>query len=154
MQLREKQKVRQIFGVLERQFRRNFAEADRRSGATGENLLRMMEMRLDNVVYRLGLAESRSQGRQLVSHGHFMVDGRRTNIPSFETKVNQVITVRPESLRLEYFQMLSREISRRSVPRWLSMDPVNLIGKVLATPSREDFEPNISEPLIVEYYSR
>ncbi len=154
LQLREKQKVRYIYGVLERQFRRNFEEAERRSGATGENLLRLLEMRLDNVVYRLGFADSRAQARQLINHGHFMVDGRRTNIPSYEVRVNQVISVRPESKRMEYFQTVGEEIARKAIPAWLNIDATNLVGKVVAAPSREDFEPNINEPLIVEYYSR
>jgi len=154
LQLQEKQKVRRIFGVLERQFRRNFAAAERRPGATGENLLRILEMRLDNVVYRLGFADSRSQARQLINHGHFAVDGRRTNVSSYEIRVNQVIAVRPESMRLEYFQTLSKEIGRKSIPAWLSLDTAALVGKVLAAPNREDLDPNINEPLIVEYYSR
>ncbi|MCL5026615.1 MAG: 30S ribosomal protein S4 [Chloroflexi bacterium] len=154
LQLKEKQKVRYIYGVLERQFRRSFEEAERRPGATGENLLRLLEMRLDNVIYRLGFADTRNQARQLVTHGHFMVDGRRTNIPSYEIRINQTISVRPESKGLEYFQTLSGELARKSIPGWLSLDATNLIGKVLAAPSREDFEPNINEPLIVEYYSR
>ncbi len=154
LQLREKQKVRYIYGVLERQFRRMFAEAERRPGATGENLLRLLEMRLDNVVYRLGYADSRFQARQLINHGHFMVDGRRTNIPSYELKINQVVSIRPESRNLEYFQGLSKDITRKSIPEWLSLDPNTLEGRVVAAPSREDFEPNIAEALIVEYYSR
>jgi small subunit ribosomal protein S4 len=157
LQLREKQKVRQIFGVLERQFRRNFAAAERRPGATGEELLRILELRLDNVVFRLGYADSRSQARQLISHGHFAVNGRRTNIPSFECKLNQVVSIRPESMRLEYFQALAKEIGRKSIPEWLNLDVENLVGKILAIPNREEIQrdvPGINEPLIVEFYSR
>jgi small subunit ribosomal protein S4 len=158
LQLREKQKARQIFGVLERQFRRNFALAEKRPGATGEELLRILELRLDNVVYRMGYADSRSQARQLISHGHFSVNGRRTNIPSFECKINQVIAIRPESMRLEYFQALAKEIGHKSVPQWLSLEVDNMVGKVLAVPSRDDIVrddmPGINEALIVEFYSR
>ena len=154
VQMREKQKVRHIYGVLERQFRHHFAEAARRPGMTGENLLQLLETRLDNVVYRLGFADSRAQARQLVLHGHFAVDGRKTSTASFLVRANQTVAVRSESRKLEYFQALAKELGRKTVPRWLSLDPPTFAGKVVALPSRGDIEPNISEQLIVEYYSR
>ncbi|MDA8216201.1 MAG: 30S ribosomal protein S4 [Dehalococcoidales bacterium] len=153
-QLSEKQKVRYIYGVLERQFRRNFAEAERRVGMPGENLLQIMETRLDNVVYRLGFADSRSQARQVVRHGHFMVNGRKTNVPSFSVKVGDLIGVGERSKRLEYFQVMAKELERKNVPGWLSLDSAALSGRVLSIPSRAEVEPGIQEQLIVEYYSR
>jgi small subunit ribosomal protein S4 len=153
-QLREKQKARHIYGVLERQFRRHYAEADRRAGSTGENLLRILELRLDNIVYRLGLADSRAQARQLVTHGHITVDGRRLDIPSYETRVGQVISVMPRSRGLEYFKALAEVLRRRSVPGWLSLDVAGMNGRILSAPSRPEIEANLQEQLIVEYYSR
>ena len=153
-QLGEKQKVRYTFGVLERQFRRHFAEAERREGMPGENLLRILETRLDNVVYRLGFADSRAQARQIVRHGHIAVNGRKTNIPSCELKVGDVVSVRERSRGLEFFQIMAKELGRRNVPGWLSMDPASLSGRVNALPTRAEVEPGIQEQLIVEFYSR
>lgn len=154
LQLREKQKAKFLYGILERQFRRIFAEAERRPGSTGENLLRLLEMRLDNVVYRLGFATSRAQARQLVTHGHITVNGQKVNIPSYETKVGQVIEVRPRSRQLEYFKTLAEELKHRHVPSWLSLDVENMRGRILTVPSRSEIEANVQEQLIVEYYSR
>jgi small subunit ribosomal protein S4 len=154
VQLREKQKARHLYGVLERQFRRHFDEAERRPGSTGENLLRILEMRLDNVVFRLGMAESRAQARQLVTHGHITVNGRKLDIPSYETKVGQVIGVVPRSRNLEYFKTLAEVIKRRDVPGWLSLDTEQLTGRILSAPSRPEIDANLQEQLIVEYYSR
>lgn len=154
IQLREKQKARFLYGVLERQFRRHFAEAERRPGSTGENLLRILEMRLDNVVYRLGFAESRAQARQLVTHGHITVNGQKVNIPSFETKVGMVIGVRPRSRQSEYFKTLAELLKHRRVPEWLSLDIENMSGRILSAPSRSEIDANLQEQLIVEYYSR
>jgi small subunit ribosomal protein S4 len=156
LQLTEKQKARHLYGVLERQFRRLFEQAARRSGVTGEHLLSLLERRLDNVVYRLGLALTRTQARQLVCHGHIMVDGRKTNIPSFTVRVGNVISVRPESMRRTYFKNLvdSGELRRHRPPDWLSLQPGELSGQVVALPRREDAEPDINEQLIVEFYSR
>lgn len=153
-QLREKQKVRFVYGVLEKQFRRHFAEAERRAGSTGENLLRLLEMRLDNVVFRLGFAESRAQARQLVTHGHVTVNGRKVNIPSFETKVGQVIGIRPRSRQMEYFKTLAELLKHRRVPEWLSLDMENMSGRILGAPSRSDIDANLQEQLVVEFYSR
>jgi len=154
MQLREKQKARRIYGVLERQFRRYFREAERRKGLTGANLLIILESRLDNVVYRLGFADSRAQARQLVRHGHFNLNGRRADIPSMLVKPGDVISVREKSKRLAYFKNLAKELGRKPVPDWLSLDPVTMTGRVLRLPTREEIDVPVREQLIVEYYSR
>jgi small subunit ribosomal protein S4 len=153
-QLREKQKARRIYGVLERQFRRYFGEAERRKGVTGENLLQILESRLDNIVYRFGFASSRAQARQLVRHGHFDVNGRKTDIPSFLVKPGDVIVVRARSRDNGYFGTIAEDMEHRLVPEWLSMDVNTLSGRVLALPSREEIEVPLSEHLIIEYYSR
>lgn len=154
VQLREKQKARFLYGVLERQFQRHFAEAERRQGSTGENLLRILEMRLDNIVFRLGFAESRAQARQLVTHGHITVNGQKLDIPSYEAKVGQVIGVRPRSRQTEYFKLLPASLKRREVPEWLSLDVENMSGRILRAPGRPEIDANLQEQLIVEYYSR
>jgi small subunit ribosomal protein S4 len=156
LQLQEKQKAKYMYGVLERQFRRTFEQAARRSGVTGEYLLSLLERRLDNVVYRLGFATTRAQARQLVNHGHIVVDGRKTNIPSFTVKVGQVIAVRPESRRRAYFKNLvdSGALNKHRAPDWLRLDAPNLSGTVVALPRREDAEAGINEQLIGEFYSR
>ncbi|WP_129672376.1 30S ribosomal protein S4 [Candidatus Chloroploca sp. Khr17] len=156
LQLLEKQKAKYIYGVLERQFRRTFEQASRRSGVTGEYLLSLLERRLDNVVYRLGLATTRAQARQLVAHGHIMVDGRKTNIPSYTVKIGQTISIRPESRRRTYFKNLvdSGELNKYRAPEWLRLDPAEMTGTILSLPRREDAEAGINEQLIVEFYSR
>jgi small subunit ribosomal protein S4 len=156
LQLLEKQKARYMYGVQERQFRRLFAQASRRSGVTGEYLLSLLERRLDNVVYRLGLASTRAQARQVVSHGHITVNGRKTNVPSYTVRVGETIGVRPQSRNRTYFRNLvdSGELSRYRPPEWLRMDANEIVGEVLALPRREDAEPGINEQLIVEFYSR
>jgi small subunit ribosomal protein S4 len=154
VQLREKQKARAIYGVLERQFRKHFAEAERRPGVTGENLLRILETRLDNVVYRLGFADSRPQARQLVRHGHFLLNGRRTDIPSALVKPNDVVEVAPRSRDSEYFKIAREGLAKKSVPRWLDLDMAGLRGRVLSAPGREDIDTSINEQLVVEFYSR
>ncbi len=154
MQLREKQKARRIYGVLERQFRRYYHEAQRRPGLTGENLLAVLESRLDNIVYRLGLADSRPQARQLVMHGHFTVNGRKTNIPSFLVRPNDVVGVRPESRRAKYFKERKDLLGKREVPAWLSFDEETLDGRVLVLPTRQEIDVPVQEQLIVEFYSR
>jgi small subunit ribosomal protein S4 len=153
-QLREKQKARHIYGILERQFRKTFAEAERQSGATGENLLRLLEMRLDSVVRRLGFADSPSQARQLVSHGHFTVNGRKAAVPSYQVKVGDVVAVKEGSRALEYFKVLAPELGRKDVPTWLSLDPAAMSGRVLRAPGRNDVDAAVQEALIVEFYSR
>ncbi|GIV78706.1 30S ribosomal protein S4 [Litorilinea aerophila] len=155
MQLREKQKARRIYGVMEKQFRRYFREASRRKGLTGATLLTILESRLDNVVYRLGFADSRSQARQLVRHGHFEVNGRKTDIPSYLVSVGDVISVRANSQNNAYFKERAQIIQNGAkVPAWLSLNPMTLSGSVVGEPSREDIEIPLNEQLIVEYYSR
>jgi small subunit ribosomal protein S4 len=152
----EKQKARYMYGVQERQFRRLFAQASRRSGVTGEYLLSLLERRLDNVVYRLGLASTRAQARQVVSHGHITVNGRKTNVPSYTVRVGETIGIRPQSRGRTYFRNLvdSGELGRYRPPEWLRLDANEIIGEVIALPRREDAEPGINEQLIVEFYSR
>ncbi len=154
MQLREKQKVRRMYGVLERQFRRYFQEASRRKGRTGETLLILLERRLDNVVYRLGFADSRAQARQLVRHGHFEVNGIKTDIPSYLVKPGDVIRVRERSRSRTYFKERAQLLEGRTVPEWLQLHPGEMSGTVLAEPSRQDIQIPVNEQLIVEYYSR
>lgn len=154
LQLREKQKARRIYGVLERQFSRYFEKANQRTGLTGSNLLIMLERRLDSVVYRLGLADSRAQARQLVSHGHFMINNRRTTIPSALVSAGDHITVRPQSARRTYFRERRQSIDDRRVPRWLSLDVNTMSAAVMQLPVREDIDVSLNEQLIVEYYSR
>jgi small subunit ribosomal protein S4 len=155
IQLREKQKVRRFYGVMETQFRRHFEQAERKGGVTGDNLLQILESRLDNVVYRMGFADSRKQARQLVRHGHFTVNGRKTNIPSFHVKANDAIAVRPESRRLNYFNEFQDILNTRQAPDWIVMDNANLSGRIVQLPLREQIEvPLFNDALIVEHYSR
>ncbi|GCE47776.1 small subunit ribosomal protein S4 [Thermosporothrix hazakensis] len=151
---REKQRVRRTYGVLERQFSKHFEEAARRPGKTSENLLQILEMRLDNLVYRLGFADSRAQARQLVNHGHFEVNGRKTDIPSFIAKPNDVITVREHSKSMEYFKARALLLDQKSIPSWLSLDKDALSGRVLSLPSRAELELPFDEQLVIEYYQR
>ena len=152
--LKEKQKVRAMYGVLERQFRKHFDAAKRQPGATGENLLRLLESRLDNVVYRLGFADNRSQARQIVTHGHITLNGRKTDIPSALVRQGDVVAVSPRAREKEYFKVVAETLEKKSVPRWLELDAAQLSGRVATPPSREDIESNINEQLIVEFYSR
>ncbi len=154
MQLREKQKARRVYGVLERQFRRYFHEAERRSGLTGENLLALLETRLDNAIYRLGLADSRAQARQLVTHGHFTVNGRKTNIASYALRPNDLIALRSGSSKLAYFKDRREQLGKRTLPTWLSLDADKMEARLLAMPSRQEVDAPIQEQLIVEFYSR
>jgi small subunit ribosomal protein S4 len=154
IQLREKQKVRKSYAVLERQFRNYFEKASKRKGMTGEQLLRMLEMRLDNVVFRMGFASSRAQARQLVGHGHFSVNGRATNIPSYPVKVGDRIEVRDSRRGREYFKIATETIKSAQIPEWVSVDATKLAGSVLAEPAREQMPLEFNEQLVVEYYSR
>ncbi len=155
MQLREKQKAKAFYGVLESQFRKYFEEASRRKGVTGTNLLQILESRLDNIVYRLGLATSRAQARQLVRHGHFTVNGKRVDIPSYLTKVGDEIKVKEASANSEIFkQIVEANENGRPVPTWLSADLSNKSGKVVAVPTREEIDLPVQEQLIVELYSK
>jgi small subunit ribosomal protein S4 len=154
LQLREKQKARRIYGVLERQFNRYFRRATQRVGLTGTNLLVILETRLDNVVYRLGWADSRAQARQLVQHGHVTINGRKTGVPSALVSAGDVVAIRPESMRKSYFKVLRENLDDRQVPRWLNLDVRNISAKVVNLPARDDIDVSINEQLVVEYYSR
>ncbi|MHC1783939.1 MAG: 30S ribosomal protein S4 [Anaerolineaceae bacterium] len=153
-QLRAKQKARRIYSVMEKQFRRYYAKANRHVGLTGLNLLVTLEMRMDNVVYRLGLAESRSQARQLVNHGHFKVNDTRATIPSMILKAGDVITVSEPSKKRTFFKELPDFAEKRNCAVWCDRDVKNLTGKVLRAPERAEIDGNLNEQLIVEYYSR
>jgi small subunit ribosomal protein S4 len=154
IQLREKQKVRKSYSVLEKQFRNYFEKAEQRKGMTGENLLRMLEMRLDNVVYRMGFASSRAQARQLVSHGHFMVNGRPTNIPSYGTSTGDRIEVRESRRGREFFKTAAETMKSAQIPEWVSVDSAKLTGTIVSEPAREQMPPEFNEQLVVEFYSR
>jgi len=153
-QLREKQKARQMYGVLEKQFRKHYDEAKRRTGLTGENLLQILESRLDNTVYRLGFADSRAQARQLVRHGHISVDGRKTNIPSYLVQPGQVLAWTERGQRSEYYSIVTQEIQKRTPASWVTLDPSAMQGKVVGLPERSEIDSRIDERLIVEFYSR
>ena len=154
MQFREKQKLRRMYGVLERQFRRYYEMAVRREGMTGTNLLVLLERRLDNVVYRMGFANSRDQARQLVRHGIFTLNGRRVNVPSMQVRENDVIEVREASRKVPVIQEAQEVIARRGCPAWLEVDGAAFKGSVKALPGREDITFPINEQLIVELYSK
>ncbi len=155
LQLREKQKVKRLYGVLERQFRIYFREASRRKGLTGATLLQILESRLDNVVYRLGFADSRAQARQLVRHGHIEVNGRKVDIPSYRVKPGDIVRVREKSRKKAFFRDRAEIIAERAVPEWLERDAENMVGRVLALPQRHHItDVEINEQLIVEFYSR
>ncbi|MBW8088123.1 30S ribosomal protein S4 [Streptomyces hygroscopicus subsp. hygroscopicus] len=154
LQLREKQKATRIYGVLEKQFRGYYAEANRKTGKTGENLLRILETRLDNVIYRAGFAKSRDHARQLVRHGHINVNGRKTDIPSARVTVNDIIEVRPKSRTLTPFQVAQAEAGERTVPAWLEAIPSQLRILVHSLPERQVIDTQVQEQLIVELYSK
>ena len=154
IQLREKQKARYIYGVLERQFRNYMDQAFRSPGVTGEYLLQMLERRLDNAVFRLGFAESRNQARQLVQHGHFQVNGRNTNIPSYIVKQGDIIGWKPSRKEKDFYKALTEDIPRRPVPDYLQLDTESMSGTVTGLPTGEDVMATIESRLIVEYYSR
>ena len=154
LQLREKQKCKRIYGVLEGQFRKYYEKADRMKGITGENMLTLLERRLDNVVYRMGLAVSRAQARQLVTHAHFAVNGRPVDIASFQVKVGDVIAVKETKKSTPYFEALKGTAKSAKMPKWLDFDTEKLEGKVLALPTREDIDSQITEQMIVELYSK
>ena len=153
-QLREKQKAKRFYGVLESQFRGYFEQAERRPGQTGENLLSTLESRLDNVVYRPGFAMSRAEARQMVSHGHFTVNGRKVNIPSYQVKPGMIVALKESSRSLEKFKANVEANSFRPVPKWLEYDANNMMAKVTAVPARDDIDLPIEEHLIVELYSK
>ena len=152
-QLKEKQKVKFVYGILEKQFNRYFERAASMKGITGDNMLQLLELRLDTVVYRLGLAKTRRMARQVVGHGHIRVNGKKVDIPSYSVKVGDVITLRPASAEKEMFKSL-REGTSVLTPKWLTFDAQNLTGTVNALPAREDIDLQVQENMIVEFYSR
>ena len=154
LQLREKQMVRRVYGVLERQFRNYFIDAENRPGVTGESLLRHLELRLDNVVYRMGFATSRAQARQLVNHGHFAVNGRATNIASYQLRQGDKVEVRESHRGREPFKIAKETLRSHQPPEWLSIDAANLAGTVIDLPRRDQMPLDLNEQLVVGYYSR
>ncbi len=153
-QLREKQKARQIYGLLERQFLKLFSEAQRRPGMTGSHLLQLLEERLDNVAYRLNFADSRNQARQLVRHGHITVNGRKVDIPSYRVKIDDIVMWKEKSKDSEIYAQMAQNIPRRALPTWLSLDPQNMSGRMLSAPDTTDIDTEIDVRLVVEFYSR
>ncbi len=153
-QLREKQKARYTYGMLENQFKKFFHEAESQKGVTGENLMVMLEKRLDSVVYRLGFADSRSQARQVVRHGHILLNGHRADIPSLLVKEGDTISWREGSKKTEYYKQFSQTIEAKTVPNWLSLDKENMVGRVVSLPTPEEIDTRFDGKAIVEYYSR
>jgi small subunit ribosomal protein S4 len=154
VQLREKQKVKRIYGVLENQFRRYFEMADRTRGITGETLLQLLERRFDNVIYRLGLATSRAQARQQIRHGHFLINGKKVDIPSYAVKMGDEVRVREASAKSAVVAHAIDEVKGRGVPEWLQVDAANTLGRVLSIPTRDQINLPVQEQLIVELYSK
>jgi small subunit ribosomal protein S4 len=154
VRLREKQKVRRMYGMLEKQYRRYFSLAERQRGVTGENLLRLLERRLDNVAYRMGFGATRAEARQLVRHNHILINGRRVNVPSYLIKPGDVVSIREKSRKIRRIQEAMETIERRGTPAWLEVDPKEFQGTIKAMPSRADVSAQIQEQLIVEFYSR
>ncbi|NLY30467.1 MAG: 30S ribosomal protein S4 [Firmicutes bacterium] len=154
LHLREKQKVRRIYGVLERQFERYYDRAARQKGITGENLLQLLEMRLDNIVYRMGLGASRAQARQLVLHGHIAVNGKKVDIPSYEVQPGDVISVRENSRNLQLIKDNVEAAAGRTMPEWMEVNLEQMEGKILAVPTRDQIDISVQEHLIVEFYSQ
>ncbi|MFC1924890.1 30S ribosomal protein S4 [Chloroflexota bacterium] len=154
LRLREKQKARYTYGVLEQQFRLFFAKAEKIPGTTGGNLLQLLERRLDNVVYRLGFADSRNQARQLVRHGHLMVNGKKVDIPSFLVKPGEIISWKEKAVKTEIYERVAQEIDSKLIPSWLSLDKKDLSGRVLTLPITSEVDAKFDGKMIVEYYSR
>ena len=154
LQIREKQKARRVYGILERQFHNYYEEATRKRGKTGENLLQILESRLDNVVYRAGFAKSRDMARQLVSHGHFLVNGKKVDIPSYRVTESDIVEVRPASLEMTPFVIARAEAGERTVPAWLEVIPDKMRVLVHALPARTQIDTQVQEQLIVELYSK
>ena len=154
LQLREKQKAKRYYGILEKQFKNYFVIADKKEGQTGENLLTIIERRLDNVIYRMGLAESRKEARQFVLHGHFRLNGANVNIPSLIVNQGDVISLKDKSRKSEKFKVLIEDIAGKSLPKWLELDKEAISVKVIALPQRDDVDFPFEEHLIVEHYSK
>ena len=153
-QLREKQKARQIYGVLERQFLKYYSEALRRPGITGSYLMQILEERLDNVAYRLNFADSRSQARQLVTHGHIKVNGKKVDIPSYRVRINDVVTWKESSKNLDMYSRMSQDIPRRPLPNWLALNVGNMEGTIISSPDMNEIDTGLDARLVVEFYSR
>jgi small subunit ribosomal protein S4 len=154
LQLREKQKARYTYGTLERQFKKTFRLAEKQTGITGENLLVLLERRLDNVVYRLGFADSRPQARQLVRHGHILLNGHKTDIPSALVKEGDTISWREGSQKTEYYKQLAQDIESKTVLNWLSLDRQNLVGQIISLPTPDQIDARFDGKAVIEYYSR
>ena len=154
LQLREKQKAKRYYGVLENQFKGYFEKAEKTEGITGENLLSLLERRFDNVIYRIGLADSRKEARQLVTHGHFRINGKKVNIPSLIVRAGDVITLREASRSSEKFKALIEALDTRITPKWIELDKGQVVAKIVALPQREDVDFPFEEHLIVELYSK
>ncbi len=154
VQLREKQKLRRIYGLNEQQFLNYFTKAASQKGATGENFLVLLERRLDNVIFRLGLASSRSAARQIVRHGHVTVDGQKVNIPSYQVRVGQVVSLKEKSKAKQYFVDIAENAKNKTAPKWLEADYEKVGGKVVSLPAREDIDTQVDELLVVEFYSK
>lgn len=154
IQLREKQKVRRIYGLLEKQYRNYVKLAEKSKGVTGDNLLRLLESRMDNIVFRMGFAMSRAEARQLINHGHFLVNGAKVDIPSFRIRPGMVVEVRERSRKISAIEEALKTVARRGAPEWITVDAGSLRGEVKALPTREQLPPSIREQLIVEFYSK
>ena len=155
LQLREKQKTRRYYGVQEKQFKKYFVMAEKKTeGQTGENLLELLERRFDNIIYRIGLGESRRESRQLVKHGHFLINGKKVDIPSVICKVGDIITLKEKSRSLPKFKYLIEGIDNKLVPKWIDADKTNIVAKIIAKPTKEDIDLELTESLIVELYSK
>ena len=153
-QLREKQKVKRMYGVLEKQFRTYYHKASQKKGVTGENLMKTLESRLDNMLFRLGFSSSRNEGRQLIKHGHFLVNGKKVDVPSYLLKADDVISVRERSRKVERIKQAMETAKQRGIPRWLELNSEQFEGKVIAVPERDEITTPIKEQLIVELYSK
>jgi len=154
IRLREKQKLKRIFGLTEKQFRNNFIKSTKQKGVTGDNLISNLERRLDNVVYRLGLLSSRNEARQYVNHGHVLVNGKKVDIPSYVVLVNDVVEIKEKTKENDRVKNSVESVARRGVPEWLELDPAKLSGKVKRLPGRDDFTLPLDEQLIIEFYSK
>jgi len=154
IRLREKQKLRKYYGLLEKQFKNYFQKAERKKGITGENLLELLERRLDNIVYRFGITKSRAQARQLILHSHILVNGKKVNIPSYQVNINDIIEIKEKSKNIEEFKEIKEGKIEISIPSWLEFDAEKLKGKILRFPSKEELNLPVEEKLVVEYYSR
>ena len=154
LQLKEKQKAKKMYNLMEKQFRLTFEKAKKQSGDAGENLFKLLEMRLDNVVYRLGFAASRNQARELVSHGHFLIKGKKVNIPSYCVKTGDIIKIKESSKKSKQFSALGEKLKKAETPGWLNLDAKELSGKVLHAPNFDDIRINVDARVIVEFYSR